>query len=74
MGCCIKCKEWVKNPFSAFDANYAKKTHSVNEPVDLVLLMRSTNSNNFGGNRPWYLKIDHLSQNVILVNRFGAVL
>ena len=25
MGCCAKRKEWVLNPFYAFDANYAKK-------------------------------------------------
>ena len=63
-----------KEPILCVCRKLCKKTHSVNEPLDLVLLMRSTNSNNFGGNRPWYLKIDHLSQNVIFVNRFGAVL
>ena len=30
MGCCVKRREWVWNPFSAFDENYAKKTHSMN--------------------------------------------
>ena len=37
MGCSIKCREWVWNPFSAFDANYAKKKmHSVNGTLDWI--------------------------------------